>query len=105
MKSLAQGPNYRKIFADIIEMKHPEKKHRCSNILEKKKLSVLDVVELNTIIFGYQPESQKFKSYDEKAIKEILNHQLKSKLSNTQLAEIYKLSRNTVTAWKRKYRY
>lgn len=105
MKSPVQGPNYRQIFTDILKMKYPEKKKHCDDILKKQKLSVLDILELNTIIFGYKSESQKFKSYDEKAIKEILNHQLKCKLSNTQLADMYKLSRNTITAWKKKFHY
>ena len=60
------------------------------------------VLKINNIIFfdGFS-ESQKFKSYDRQTIFEILDYQKKYKLNNSQLARHFKLSRNTITKWKR----
>ena len=44
-------PNYRRIYSDILN-KHPEKKAECHPLLKKENLSVLDIIELNKIIFS-----------------------------------------------------
>lgn len=104
MKVKEQTPDYKRIFDDMITIKFPDKRKYCDGILKKKKkLSVLDVLKLNAIIFGHKEESQRFRSYDQKAIKEILNYQKKYQLRNSELADIFKLSRNTVTKWKKMF--
>ncbi|HUH25918.1 MAG TPA: helix-turn-helix domain-containing protein [Flavobacterium sp.] len=45
--------------------------------------------------------NQKYRSYDKATIIEILNYQKKNGLNNTQLANHFKLSRNTVAKWER----
>ncbi|ANF49118.1 transposase [Chryseobacterium glaciei] len=98
--------NYKRIFTDIITKKFPEKITECRSILDKKALSVLDVIELNRKIFGNSDKStqifnQKERSYNESAILKILDYQKKNKLNNSQLALHFKMSRNTISKWKK----
>lgn len=101
-------PNYKKIYIDILDKKYPHKVEICQKILEKKILSALDIITLNKIIFGEQDKetqilNQRHRSYCENTIKEILEYQKKHNLNNTQLALEFKLSRNSVSKWKKKY--
>lgn len=101
-----KGPDFAKIYKDIISKKFPEKAEKCRPVLSKKVLTVLDIIKLNQIIFGvcdYQTEkfNQKHKSYDPTSIMEILDYQKKFKLNNFQLADHFKISRNSVTRWKK----
>ena len=100
-------PNYRRIYSDILN-KHPEKKAECHPLLKKENLSVLDIIELNKIIFGIvdkqkQAENQKHRSYSKSDILSILDYQKKHKLNNIQLARHFGLSRNTVAKWKKTF--
>lgn len=99
-------PDYKRIYSDIINKKYPEKMQDCANLLNKKELTVLDVLELNKKIFGntlknHQDANQKFKSYKESDILEILDYQKKNNLSNVQVANYFKISRNTISKWRR----
>ncbi len=99
-------PNYNRIYSDILKMKYPHKWEDCKTLLGKKELSVLDVIELNRKIFGsgskYDEEiNQKHRSYNKSTIFAILDYQRINKLNNSQLARHFKLSRNTVTKWKK----
>lgn len=98
-------PNYKLIYTDIIDHKFPEKKKECEALLNKKKLTVLNIIELNQKIFGTNKESeaqnQKLRSYSKSDILEILEYQKEYRYTNKQLANHFKLSRNTVTKWKR----
>lgn len=96
-------PDYRRIFKDILTIKFPEKQALCSPILEKRELTVLDILELNKLIFNTEKIdiNQRHRSFDETAILQILDHQKRHNLNNTQLAQRFKLSRNTVTKWKK----
>ncbi|WP_347218901.1 helix-turn-helix domain-containing protein [Chryseobacterium sp.] len=98
-------PNYKRIFTDILIKKYPEKLKICSPILKKKKLTVLDILELNKLIFNTENTNinQKHRSFNETAILQILDHQKKYNLNNSQLANHFRLSRNTVTKWRRLY--
>ncbi len=100
------APDYHRIFSDIIRFKHPEKKDLCAKLLNQPVLSVLDIIDLNNKIFGSgskstQTLSQKHRSYNKSAILQMLDYQRKNGLNNSQLANYYKLSRNTVTKWKK----
>lgn len=107
MKNAAQI-NYKKIYQDIIEMKFPEKKEQCVCLLNKKALSMLDIIELNQKIFGKSNKqtdifNQRHKSYDRLAILKILEYQIINNLNNSELARHFQLSRNTITKWKKNY--
>ena len=90
----------------MIRIKYPDKAAVCSRILNKGEIGFLDIIRLNTLIAG-QPdrnrtqENQKLKSYDKRTILQILDYQKRNRLNNTQLARHFKLSRNTVTKWKK----
>ena len=98
-------PDYQKIYRDMIRIKYPEKEAACSAILKKRRVELMDIIRLNDIITGNKDEktirnNQKLKSYDKKAIFQMLDYQKKHRLNNTQLARHFKLSRNTVAKWK-----
>lgn len=99
-------PHYKKIYTDIIERKYPDKKDECKLLLEKEDLSALDVIQLNKQIFGLPNAeteifNQKHRSYAQSDIAEMLDYQKKNGLNNVQMALHFKLSRNTVTKWKK----
>ncbi len=99
-------PNYKKIYIDILNQKYPQKIPICQRILNKKKLSTLDIIALNKIISDEQDNessifNQRHRSYCEKTILEILNYQKKYNLNNTQIALHFKISRNSVAKWKK----
>ena len=101
-------PDYKTIYTDILHKKYPEKKAECFPLLEKENLSVLDIIELNKKIFGIadketQAENQKHRSYSKSDILKILDYQKKHKLNNSQLSKHFKLSRNSVTKWKKMF--
>ncbi|MGN7759615.1 MULTISPECIES: helix-turn-helix domain-containing protein [Chryseobacterium] len=101
---LMHHPDYKKIYLDILNAEYPDKISRCRNILQKDELSSMDVISLNEIIFGVKSQShQKHKSYDKSAILEILIYQKKHKYNNSQLAEYFNLSRNTVAKWRKMF--
>lgn len=101
-------PDYKLIYSDILTKRYPGKKERCENILSKDFITILDVIRLENIIFNQLRKedvifNQKLKSYDTETIREILDYQEKFKLTNTQLALHFKLSRNTVSKWKKRF--
>ena len=81
------SPNYKQIFKDILD----------------RKYSIVDVIEINTKIFGKGiiNNSQKFRSYKKSDILNILDYQKENGLNNSQLANHFRLSRNTVSKWKK----
>ncbi|CAD0218247.1 helix-turn-helix domain-containing protein [Chryseobacterium sp. JV274] len=99
-------PNYKQIYIDIIKTKFPEKMEKCASLLHKADLSQIDIIDLNNRIFeGRDKEieklNQRLRSYNISSIKKILDYQKKYKYNNSQLANHFGLSRNTVTKWKK----
>ncbi|AZA49831.1 helix-turn-helix domain-containing protein [Chryseobacterium carnipullorum] len=100
------SPDYKRIYTDIINKNHPEKRELCQKILEKSELSILDILKLNALIFtnaGRETlkSNQQLRSYDKSTICEILEYQRKNNYTNHQLALHFKLSKNTITKWKK----
>lgn len=100
------SPDYKRIFNDMIQMKYPEKEEECKSILNKKELSSLDILHLNKKIFGMgEKETQLFnqshRSYNKETALEILEYQKKNNLNNSEVARDLKMSRNTITKWKK----
>ena len=103
------SPNYKQIYEDILNKKYPHKKEMCESLLAKKKLNCFDVLKINNLIFNDNSKevlriNQKYRSYDEETIKDVLRYQIKNNLNNTQLATRFTLSRNTISKWKKKFR-
>lgn len=100
-------PDYKKIYTDILIKKFPYKHEECKGLLQKQKLSALDIIVLNKKIFGKDEYSlsrnQKHRSYSESDILEMLHYQKKHKINDSQLAKHFNLSRNSVTKWKRMF--
>jgi len=99
-------PDYKRIYSDIINKKFPGKMEECKILLDKKELSVIDILELDQKIFGKMDKSQrafnqKIRSYKLPDIREILDYQNKYQLNNSQLANHFQLSRNTIAKWKK----
>ncbi|MDQ0065262.1 transposase [Chryseobacterium lathyri] len=94
-------PDYKRIYADILEMKHPEKKQYCHEILEKRQISALDVIQINRIIFGRNRVKRTHRSYDENSIAKILRYQYENDLTNAELSRELGISRNTIAKWKK----
>ena len=107
MISKNNTPNYKQIYTDIINKKHPQKKMECQNILEKQIVSTIDIIELNRKIFGTERETEQFnhkhRSYSKTDIFRILDYQKKYNLNNSQLSSHFKLSRNTVAKWRKMF--
>ncbi|WP_213279046.1 helix-turn-helix domain-containing protein [Chryseobacterium indologenes] len=100
------NPDYKKIFKDIIQYQYPHKAKACESILNKESLTGIDVITLNNLIFESRCQepavfNQKHHFYDKQSIMQILEYQKKHNLNNTQVAQKYKLSRNTVAKWKK----
>lgn len=94
--------NYKTLYTDIINDLYPDKLIQCQEILNKKALNILDILELNKLIFEEEDKNnQKFRSYSKQDILLILDYQKKHRLNNSQLANHFKLSRNTVAKWKK----
>lgn len=101
-------PNYKRIYEDLIDKKYPHKKEACKAVLAKEKLSSMDIFLLDNLIFDKESKeenenNQKYRSYDKTSIIKILQYQTKNKLNNTQLADHFGLSRNTVAKWKKMF--
>ena len=99
-------PDYKAIYNDIIRKKFPHKKEKCISFLEKKNLSAIDIIALNTKVFGKpdkisEKSNQKYRSYTKSDILKYLEYQKKYKLNNSQLANHFSLSRNTIAKWKK----
>jgi len=100
-------PNYKLIFTDILDQKYPHKKEYCKNILNKTEINEFDVIKLTHIIFGNKSKvptiNQKFKAYNKSTILEILRYQTQNNLNNSQTANHFNLSRNTVSKWRKHF--
>lgn len=98
------GPDYAKIFTDIITLKFPERKQEFKNILKAKELSVFEVISINNRLFGEKRTEQtvlerRYRAYNKQSILTILRFQKKQKLRSSELAIIYGISRNTIKKW------
>ncbi|MDP9959732.1 helix-turn-helix domain-containing protein [Chryseobacterium lathyri] len=101
-------PDYKRIYTDLINERYPDKKEACKTILSKKTFSILDVIACSSILTNKEDESslifnQKHRFFDQQSIFEILSYQKKHGYNNAQLARHFKLSRNTIASWKKKF--
>lgn len=103
-------PDYKRIYTDLIAACYPDKEEQCSYILSQNRLSAFDVIKLNKILTSnfeaeHDLSNQNFRSYDRVTILKILDYQKKNKLNNTEISKQFKLSRNTVAKWRKKFLY
>ena len=105
MKNI-NSPDYKMIYLDIIRKKHPDKEKKCGSILKKINLSAIDIIRLNDLIFGIKDKeveafNQNHRSYSKSDILKILDYQKRHKLNNSELSRHFRLSRNTISKWRR----
>lgn len=98
------GPDYQRIYRELIQKKFPESLPECETFLNKGNLTFFEIKALNDKLFGIksreqQLQEQRYRSYDTQTILRMLRYQKKHGLTNTQLADHFKLSRNTVNSW------
>ncbi|MFV0420103.1 MAG: AsnC family protein [Dysgonomonas sp.] len=99
-------PFYHKLYADMIRDKYPHKKLLCAEFLNKENWTALDVIQVDELLFGSDKKKadvrmdHKHRSYDPESIRQILRHQQRNRLNNSQLACKFGLSRNTIARWK-----
>ncbi|MDN3707903.1 helix-turn-helix domain-containing protein [Myroides ceti] len=99
-------PNYNRIYEDLIKDMFPDKSNELLLLVTKKIENSLDVIELNEQLFKKNNRekmeyNQRLKAYDVESIKAILKYQEDNFLTNSELASLFRLSRNTVTKWKK----
>ena len=97
--------NYKKIFQDILDLKFPEKQELHTIVLEREINDSYDVLSLNRLIFGDENKENKHKAYDPSTITKVLKYQEENNLSNIETARKFNLSRNTVSAWKKRVEF
>lgn len=107
-KKSVNTPDYRKIYTEIIDRYHPHTRIHCEEYLSKETWTSMDVMTVNELIYGTSKKeslqfNQSHRSYDKATILKILEYQKKHELNNVQLANTFKLSRNTVAKWKMQY--
>lgn len=100
-------PNYQKIYRDIITQFNismaEEESSEFNNIIGKKELNSLDVICLNEILFSDRNNfnfNQKLHNFDKNSKEYILEFQKKYRLNNSETANYFKISRNTLAKWK-----
>lgn len=107
MKENGGKPNYLQIFKDILTEKFPDKKIAEIELASEKELSVSEVLKFNKLVFGKEAAMNgngKFRSYDKETILSILHYQKQNYCSNSELARIYNVSRNSISAWKKVFK-
>ncbi|WP_156424176.1 hypothetical protein [Myroides odoratus] len=104
---MKNGPNYNNIYRDLIEKQFPERVEEFSSLLSVDITNSIQVIELNNLLF-YQFDNikewnnQKFKSYDLISVMKILKFQEENSLSNVDVSNFFRISRNTLASWKKK---
>jgi len=103
-KNRRLGPNYQRIYHELIQKKFPESLKEHETLLKKEHLTYFEIKTLNESLFGIknkeqQSQEQRYRAYDKQTILRMLRYQKEHKLNNAQLAKHFKLSRNTVSSW------
>ena len=106
MKSNYSRPDYKAIYNAILNSLTSDVSEKTTQIMSKEQLSLSDVIRLNNLIFSNETRNnnnQKFRSYDKVTILEILEFQKKNGFNNSEVAQHFKLSRNSVAKWKKTF--
>jgi hypothetical protein len=98
--------NYQVIFTDIIKEVYPDRLHESNLLHQINNISnFMDVLNVNKIIFNKaggdrNKQQQRLKIYTHQDVLDILNYQKEYHLSNTETANHFCMSRNTLKKWK-----
>ena len=98
--------NYNKLYDHLLTSNYPN--ITCQEIqqLTTKLNNSLEVIKLNEKLHKEEinKENQRLKSYDLESIQQILKYQKENDLNNTEVAKKFRISKNTITKWKKLYR-
>ncbi len=106
MESL-NSVNYKRIYYDLLSKKFPDKMPLFLKLMNKDPLTALDIIEFNGKIFSENIDiyedcfNQRHKSYQKTDILRILEYQKKHNLTNSQISQHFRISRNTISKWRR----
>ncbi|SIQ45652.1 hypothetical protein SAMN05880573_105216 [Chryseobacterium sp. RU33C] len=109
LNMMRNSPNYKKIYHDIILKICPERETEFNFFLEKENLFSWDIVRLDNLIFHSKDSDsiifdQRHRSYDDETIIYIINYQEENKLNNSLTSKYFRISKNTLTKWKKRYK-
>jgi Transcriptional regulator containing PAS, AAA-type ATPase, and DNA-binding domains len=101
-------PNYTKIYQDMLKEKAPDKLKDPEIKRQLKKLNTTEnVLSFNEKVFKQSKESllhnQKLKTYDKQTILKLLHYQEKHGFSTSHMSKKYKISRTTLTKWRKTF--
>ncbi len=102
--AISSSINYKLIYTDLLSKKFPEKQAEFKEILSKKMLNELDVLFISRQLAAVEePDlyNGKYKSYCKTTILKILDYQKKNRLNNSELANHFRISRNTIGRWRK----
>ncbi|WP_336690501.1 MULTISPECIES: helix-turn-helix domain-containing protein [unclassified Chryseobacterium] len=102
-------PDYKKIYHDIILKICPEREPEFKYFLDKETLLSWDIVKLDNLIFNKKDQdsvvfNQRHRSYDDETILYIIKYQKEHKMNNSHTSKYFRISRNTLTKWKKIYK-
>lgn len=103
-------PYYDVLYKDMIRDKYPQKQELLNKLIVDKEWIALDVIEINNILFkkneteGAEDLDMPHRAYDKRSILKILYYQSEMNLNNTEIVELYGMSRNTLAKWKKAYK-
>lgn len=99
-------PNYTRIYLDLIKYKNKEQTVSKALIDKINNIRIVkDILDIEKELFKNEDleYNQKLKCYDESTVKVLLDHQKANNLTNVEIGNKYKISRNTIAKWKKIY--
>lgn len=101
-----EGPDYKRIYRDLIAIEFPDKINDTKFFFSKcGNWSNSDVLKFHRFLYntkeGYVTDNNKHKSYDKETIIEILEYQRKNNLNNLETSKHFGVSRNSITKWRK----
>ena len=98
------GPDYKRIYSDIVKLNFPDKLEELNSFLLKKAHpNNIDIIKFNNVLFGKNENAsnRKLRVYSLLDIQNILEKQAKLGLNNTDASKHFKISRNTLISWRK----
>ena len=101
------GPDYYKIFKDMVVQEFPGKINEIEK-LKKNNPTVFDIFSVNEKLFDTKTEKQKkiqqkYRVYNEHTVISILRFKRKKNMNISQLAVHFNISKNTLKKWMKAY--
>ena len=105
-KILMKGPNYKRIYQDLIKQIYPHRWQEFQYFFSQRaQFSSFDVITLNKMLFGSAEDcrNRKLRVYTQSEIQKIIHLQKFYGLNNSQAAAKFNISRNSISKWNKMY--